>query len=60
MIRKIIEKLHILGPQTIENRSLQASLGSFGVSWAVLARLRRIWGVLWVRLGTPEGVLEAS
>ena len=39
---------------------LGASLRSLGVSWAALARLRRIWGVLWVRLGASEGVLEAS
>ena len=37
-----------------------ASLGSLGVSWAVLARLGCILDVLWVRLGASEGVLEAS
>ena len=37
-----------------------ASLGSLGGSWAVLAHLGRVLGVLWVRLGTSEGVLEAS
>ena len=37
-----------------------ASLGSLGGSWAVLARLGRVLGVLWVRLGASEGVLEAS
>ena len=31
------------------------SLGILGVSWAVLARLGRSLGVLWVRLGAPEG-----
>ena len=31
-----------------------------GVSWAVLARLGRSLDVLWLRLGAPEGVLEAS
>ena len=30
------------------------------MSWAVLARLGRVSGVLWVRLGASEGVLEAS
>ena len=34
--------------------------GSFGSSWAVLARLGRIWGVLWVRLGASESFLEAA
>ena len=34
--------------------------GSLGVSWALLARLGRVWGLLWVRPGVPEGVLEAS
>ena len=33
-------------------------MGSPEVSWAVLARLGRIWGVPWVRPGVPEGVLE--
>ena len=35
-------------------------LRSSEVSWAVLARLGRVWGVPWVRPGVPEGVLEAS
>ena len=35
-------------------------LGSLGVSWAVLVRLGRVLGVLWVRLGASENVLEAS
>ena len=34
---------------------MAASLGILGVSWAVLARLGRSLGVLWVRLGAPEG-----
>ena len=34
---------------------MEASLGILGVSWAVLARLGRSLGVLWVRLGAPEG-----
>ena len=34
---------------------LEAFLGSPEVSWAVLARLGRSLGVLWVRLGAPEG-----
>ena len=37
-----------------------ASLGSLGVSWAVLARLGCVRDVLWVRLGASEGILEAS
>ena len=37
---------------------LEAFLGSPEVSWAVLARLGRIWGEPWVRPGVPEGVLE--
>ena len=37
---------------------LEAFLDSPEVSWAVLARLGRIWGVPWVRPGVPEGVLE--
>ena len=40
--------------------ALGASLGSLGASWAVLARLGRVLGVLWVRLGASEDVLEAS
>ena len=39
---------------------MEAFLGSPEVSWAVLARLGRVWGVFWVRLGVPEDVLEAS
>ena len=39
---------------------LLKDLGSFGSSWAVLARLGCVWGVLWARLGASEGVLEAS
>ena len=39
---------------------LGASLGSLGVSWALLARLGRVWGVPWVHPGVPDGVLEAS
>ena len=39
---------------------LEAFLGSPEVSWALLARLAPIWGVLWVRPGAPEGILEAS
>ena len=39
---------------------LGVSSRTLGVSWAALARLRRIWGVLWARLGASEGVLEAS
>ena len=35
-------------------------MGSPDVSWAVLARLGRIWGVPWVHPGVPEGVSEAS
>ena len=35
-------------------------MGSLGASWAVLARLGRVLGVHWVRLGASEGVLEAS
>ena len=35
-------------------------LASLGVSWAVLAHLACVWGILWVRLGELEGVLEAS
>ena len=30
------------------------------MSWAVLARLGRIWGTPWVRRGVPEVVSEAS
>ena len=37
-----------------------AFLGSPEVSWAVLVRLERIWGVPWVRPGVPEGVSKAS
>ena len=37
---------------------LEAFLGSPEVSWAVLARLGRIWRVPWGRPGVPEGVLE--
>ena len=36
-----------------------ASSRSLGVSWAALARLRRIWGVLRVRVGASGGILEA-
>ena len=36
------------------------SLGSLGASWEVLVRLGVALGVHWVRLGTSEGVLEAS
>ena len=35
-------------------------MGILGVSWAVLARLGRVWGVLCVRLGASEGVLDVS
>ena len=35
-------------------------LGSLGMSWAVLASLGRIRGVLRARLGASEGVLEMS
>ena len=37
-----------------------AFLGSPEVSWAVLVRLERIWGVPWVRPGVPESVSKAS
>ena len=37
-----------------------ASLGSLGVSWAVLVRHGCVLSVLWVHLGTWEGVLEVS
>ena len=40
--------------------ALLKDLESFGSSWAVLARLGCVWGVLWARLGASEGVLEAS
>ena len=30
------------------------------MSWAFLARLGRVWGVLWVHFGASEGVWEAS
>ena len=30
------------------------------MSWAALASLGHVWGVPWVHLGVPEGVLEAS
>ena len=33
-------------------------MGILGVSWAVLARLGRSLGVLWVRLGAQEGGRE--
>ena len=36
------------------------SLGSLGVSWAVLARLGRVLDVHWERLGASEAILEAS
>ena len=36
---------------------LEAFLGSPEVSWAVLARLGRIWGVPWVRRGVPLGAI---
>ena len=35
-------------------------MGSLGMSWAVLASLGHVWGVLWARLGASEGVLEVS
>ena len=35
-------------------------MGSLGLSWAILASLGRVWGVLWVRLGVSEGVLDVS
>ena len=34
-------------------------MGSLGASWAVLASLGCVWGVLWGHLGSSEGVLEA-
>ena len=34
-----------------------ASLGSLGVSWAVLVRFGCVMSVLWVRLGAPGGRL---
>ena len=37
-----------------------ASLGSLGVSWAVLVRFGCVMSVLWVRLGALGGVLEVS
>ena len=64
MISKIIEKLFLFGfPNHQKPRfggALGLSLGSLGASWAVLVRLGVALGVHWVRLGTSEGVLEAS
>ena len=37
-----------------------ASLGSLRVSWVVSTRFEGVLGVLWVRLGASECVLEAS
>ena len=60
-IRDKISKLEVPHAQKFSfGEVLEASSRSFGVSWAALACLRRIWGVLWVRLGALEGVLEAS
>ena len=39
---------------------MEAFSGSPEMSWAVFARLGRIWGVFRVRLGVPEDVLETS
>ena len=30
------------------------------MSWAVLARLGRVWDVPWARSGVPKGILEMS
>ena len=57
MLREIMRKTIILDSQNHKKFSfgevLGASLESLGVSWALLARLGRVWGV-------SEGVLEAS
>ena len=46
--------------KSIFGEVLGESLGSLGASWAVLARLGRVWSVPVVRPGVPEGVLETS
>ena len=64
MTRKIMAKIIVFGspnhPKSSFGEVLGASLGSLGASWAVLARLGRVWRVPWVRPGVPEGVLETS
>ena len=51
----------------LKNRALEGSwggllglLGCLEQSWRVLARLGRIWGAIWVRLGASEGVWEEA
>ena len=39
---------------------LEAFLDTPETSWAILARLGRVWGMPWVRPGVSEGVLKAS
>ena len=41
-------------PESILGEVLEAFLGSPEQSWAVLARLGRVWVVLWVRHGVPK------
>ena len=64
MTRKIIAKIIVVGspnhPKSSFGEVMEAFLGSPEVSWAVLARLGRIWGTPSVRRGVPEVVSEAS